>query len=459
MVSGVGVVTRNKPEPLVLPVQTSRISCVFLRGADHGLSAFLGIGGRERLVQVFLGNALAAHFGFRFFFGCRLDLGRHLGALLRRHLVGHFLGQRRHAAEARNGGHFPQAELDVELFGAAGAQRGQQQGRNGGDFQGLHGRSLTKRNVARRYSVSAYHRPTAPPAWRATRFFTAGVRCGNSKTFPLSLDARFQQDRRAQRPPKGRFVPAFALRHPEARGDAPALRPAAGAGRRVQVLGGDARALAQSAGQAAVSRGRRSSAGLRRLRRHDSQGRIRRRHGAAVGSGLLGARRQAVARAAAAKRRTEIQALRRSAARQLGDRAHEGRPLRQWQTQQLVAHQASRRVRARGGRSTSGDGRRPLGRFEPPHGRHRGRQRSRAKTFHDEEPGRRRRRGMAFQPQFGDQQARACAQNCSGEISNGAQGRSEEEVQQKGPHLRSSSSPSCASPWIDRRADRAGATK
>ena len=59
--------------------------------------------------------------------------------------------------------------------------------------------------------------------------------------------------------------------------------------RRLQVLGGDQGPLARSRRQAPGRRGRGPPPRLRRLRRHHSQGRVRRRHRHAVGSRLLDA--------------------------------------------------------------------------------------------------------------------------------------------------------------------------
>ena len=109
------------------------------------------------------------------------------------------------------------------------------------------------------------------------------------------------------------------------------------------------------------------------------EGPVRRRHGAAVGPRLLGARRRQVARGAAA-RASSNSSWRRAPARQLGAGAHEGRPLRR-QAHQLAADQASRRVRARR-RRRGDDGGGSLGRLRPHDGRHRGGQRPRAQAFH-----------------------------------------------------------------------------
>ena len=96
--------------------------------------------------------------------------------------------------------------------------------------------------------------------------------------------------------------------------------------------------------QAARGRGRGSSAGLRRFRRHHSRRPIRRRHRHAVGSRHLGIRRS---RSRLQEGRPEIHSAWRQAARQLGAGADERRSL--WrQAHQLAADQAPRRVRQRG---------------------------------------------------------------------------------------------------------------
>jgi trehalose 6-phosphate synthase len=58
---------------------------------------------------------------------------------------------------------------------------------------------------------------------------------------PLSVDARLHPDLRAPRPGEDDLLDAPALRDPEARGEPPSLRLPTGAGRGVQVLGGDKR--------------------------------------------------------------------------------------------------------------------------------------------------------------------------------------------------------------------------
>ena len=67
-----------------------------------------------------------------------------------------------------------------------------------------------------------------------------------------------------------------------------ALRPATRARRRVQVVGGHARPVARSAGQAPGRGGRGSSARLRRFRRHDPEGAVRRRHACSCGIAVTG---------------------------------------------------------------------------------------------------------------------------------------------------------------------------
>ena len=63
-------------------------------------------------------------------------------------------------------------------------------------------------------------------------------------------------------------------------------------GRGLQVLGGNQKAFARSARQAPSRGGRGSPARLRRLRRHDTQRRVWRRHRHAVGPGLLDCRKE-----------------------------------------------------------------------------------------------------------------------------------------------------------------------
>ncbi len=112
---------------------------------------------------------------------------------------------------------------------------------------------------------------------------------GYPQAFHLPPQARFHQDCRAERHAPGEAFEAAALRDPEARRTPAALRPAPGARRRLQVLGRNARPFAHSARQATRSRSGGPSARLRRLRRHDTERTVRRRHSAAVGSRLLAA--------------------------------------------------------------------------------------------------------------------------------------------------------------------------
>ena len=172
---------------------------------------------------------------------------------------------------------------------------------------------------------------------------------------------------------------AAAFRHPEARRLPAALRPAAGARWRLQILGRHQGALARPARPPPRRRSRGSSAGLRRLRGHDSERPVWRRHRAVVGSRLLGAAR-ARRRKRPGQGRPQIHPGGREAARQLGAGAHAPRPQRR-QAHQLAADQAPGRVRRRGNRRRH-LGRGPLRRLGPHHGRDRGRQRPRAEAFH-----------------------------------------------------------------------------
>ena len=103
--------------------------------------------------------------------------------------------------------------------------------------------------------------------------FNAERECGTgraAKTLHLPTETRFREDTGAVGQDRGGAIEAAALRDPEARCDAAALRSAARVRRRVQVLGGDQGTLARSARQAAGGRGRGPSARLWRFRRHDS---------------------------------------------------------------------------------------------------------------------------------------------------------------------------------------------
>ena len=98
--------------------------------------------------------------------------------------------------------------------------------------------------------------------------------------------------------------------------------------------------VARSAGQAARGRSRGPSARLWRLRGHDPEGRVWRRHRACSGIAATGSRR-ADPQEALAQGRSQIRARRRAAAGQLGAGPHEAGPARR-QAQQLAADQASR---------------------------------------------------------------------------------------------------------------------
>ena len=80
------------------------------------------------------------------------------------------------------------------------------------------------------------------------------------------------------------------LRHPEARRDAAALRPAARARRRDEELGGDARPEPRARREAACRPCRRSSDRIQQVRGHHPERRIRRRHRDDLGSRHTGRR-------------------------------------------------------------------------------------------------------------------------------------------------------------------------
>ena len=115
-------------------------------------------------------------------------------------------------------------------------------------------------------------------------------RCGRSKAHNLPIEAGFFQDCGTQRPASCKAFDTLALRHSETCRSAIALGLPTRAGRCVQVLGGHSRTLDQSPGQAPGRRSGGSSTRLRRLRRHDSERSIWRRHGAVVGPRLLASR-------------------------------------------------------------------------------------------------------------------------------------------------------------------------
>ena len=137
--------------------------------------------------------------------------------------------------------------------------------------------------------------------------------------------------------------------------------------------------VARSRRQAPGRRGRGPPARLRRFRRHDPQGRVRRRHRHALGPRLLDARGQRRRRCGAAQGRSQVHARRRQAAGQLGAGAHAQRP-RARQAQQLAPDQAPRRVRTQGWRGGSGAG--PLDSVGALHGGDRRRQGARAAAVH-----------------------------------------------------------------------------
>src|SRR5580692_695130 len=86
------------------------------------------------------------------------------------------------------------------------------------------------------------------------------------------------------------LIQRVAIRHPEAPGVAAALRFPVRMARRTALMGGSERPVAGSFGEAAGGAGGGSSGGVWRIRRHNSGGRIRRRHGDAVGSRDVDAR-------------------------------------------------------------------------------------------------------------------------------------------------------------------------
>ena len=174
--------------------------------------------------------------------------------------------------------------------------------------------------------------------------------------------------------------------------------------------------VARSDGQAAGGRGRGPSARLRRLRGHHSRRPVWRRHGAALGSRLLAARRRPAR--GAETRRPEIRARRRAAARQLGAGAHEMGSQRR-QADQLAADQASRPGRARGRRGRAPGGSQ-VGRLGTDPEGDRARQGARADALHDrqeargrrgvgEQQGGRRREGHDLAEQGQDPQGRGDA--------------------------------------------------
>ncbi len=175
----------------------------------------------------------------------------------------------------------------------------------------------------------------------------------------------------------------LALRRAKACGAKASLRPSPGARRHVPLLGRDQGTVPRSGRSKAGRRGRGSSARVRRLRGHDTEGRIRRRHGPALGSRLLGAIARHVGTEGAQGRPFEVPARRRAPERRMGARSHEARPERR-HAQQLAADQASGQVRTRRQRRAAPQG--SLRRIRSPDGGHRGRSRRQAASFHGRRP-------------------------------------------------------------------------
>ena len=123
---------------------------------------------------------------------------------------------------------------------------------------------------------------------RSARYLTWPSRRSPS----IAQSATFPKPR-ALGPNTGGALAPPAFRRAEARRAPIALRPAARMGRRIQIVGRDPRPLRRSRGQASRRRSRGPSPGLRRFRGHDSQRRVWRRHGAAVGPRILDSRGRA----------------------------------------------------------------------------------------------------------------------------------------------------------------------
>ena len=116
------------------------------------------------------------------------------------------------------------------------------------------------------------------------------------------------------------------LRHPEARGEPPALRLPAGDGRGAAELGGAQGAEPRSRREAAGGPGRGPSDRLRRLRGDHPQGAVRRRHRDALGPRHLDARR--ATRRGLQEGAPQVPPRRREAPRRLGAGAHGRRATR-----------------------------------------------------------------------------------------------------------------------------------
>ncbi|WP_409450653.1 DNA ligase D [Aquabacterium sp. J223] len=109
---------------------------------------------------------------------------------------------------------------------------------------------------------------------------------GGQAAVALQPEARLQEDRRAGRHRAAggrRRAAAAAVRHPEALGLAAALRRPAGTGRGDAQLGGAQGAVVRPGAQADGHPRRGPPARLQHLRRHDPEGRVRRRHGHRLG--------------------------------------------------------------------------------------------------------------------------------------------------------------------------------
>ena len=130
------------------------------------------------------------------------------------------------------------------------------------------------------------------------------------------------------------------LRHPEARGLAPALRLPHRTRRRPALVGGTEGPVARHRRQAARDARRGPPDRVRLVRRRDPGRRIRRRHGDALGPRFVGARPRRPARAPRAGP-PQVLPLRRAAARALDAREDQG--LRRQERRQLAAVQGARR--------------------------------------------------------------------------------------------------------------------
>ena len=153
-------------------------------------------------------------------------------------------------------------------------------------------------------------------------------------------------------------------------------------GRGAAELGGAQGALVQPARQAAGRARGGPSAGVPQLRGNHSAGRVRRRHGDALGRGVLGTARRR--RGGPARRRAEVRAGRPAPQGRLGARAAEAQGGRA--RRQLAPHQGEGRARA-------GRARHRRLRHERAHGPHHGRDSVRRRRAACAQPLRPRRRG------------------------------------------------------------------